>query len=316
MVIAPRVPLAEQARPPARAGRTRSTPRCGTPTRARARRAPRWRADRRLGIEAGSRPRSRFYRYRTGGMPVVVGTGGWSAEEWYPSGLAPRDRLSWYAERFEGVEVDSTFYARPGRRTVARWASITPPEFSFDIKLHRLLSRHAAPLSSLPTDLRPDVEVNERGRVVLQPEPAFNPAGHQLDELVGVVQALAPVPVAIELRHRDWLRDPDATLGWFREAGAAFVCVDAPDVDAPVVLPPFDAVARHDLAYLRAHGRNADGYLRGRTAGERCAWEESHEEPHETAGPPRRLAEEADKVRVMFANGGHAPGGGPPPRRS
>src|ERR671922_1613382 len=236
MVIAPRVPLAEQARPPARAGRTRSTPRCGTPTRARARRAPRWRADRRLGIEAGSRPRSRFYRYRTGGMPVVVGTGGWSAEEWYPSGLAPRDRLSWYAERFEGVEVDSTFYALPGRRTVARWASITPPEFSFDIKLHRLLSRHAAPLSSLPTDLRPDVEVNERGRVVLQPEleeamlrrtlevtaplheagklnsfllqltPAFNPAGHQLDELVGVVQALAPVPVAIELRHRDWLR--------------------------------------------------------------------------------------------------------------
>jgi uncharacterized protein YecE (DUF72 family) len=269
-------------------------------------------------------------------MPVVVGTGGWSAEEWYPSGLAPRDRLSWYAERFEGVEVDSTFYALPGRRTVARWASITPPEFSFDIKLHRLLSRHAAPLSSLPTDLRPDVEVNERGRVVLQPEleeamlrrtlevtaplheagklnsfllqltPAFNPAGHQLDELVGVVQALAPVPVAIELRHRDWLRDPDATLGWFRDEGAAFVCVDAPDVDAPVVLPPFDAVARHDLAYLRAHGRNAKGYLRGRTAGERFAWEYSEEELEEIADRTRRLAREAETVRLMFANGGHA----------
>jgi uncharacterized protein YecE (DUF72 family) len=99
---------------------------------------------------------------------IVVGTGGWSAEEWYPRGLPARDRLSWYAERFDGLEVDSTFYALPARRTVARWAAITPPGFTFDVKLHRLLSRHAA-LSSLPTDLRADAEVNERGRVALTP---------------------------------------------------------------------------------------------------------------------------------------------------
>jgi hypothetical protein len=43
-----------------------------------------------------------------------------------------------------------------------------------------------------------------------------------------VVQALAPVPMAIELRHRDWLNDSDATLDAFGELGAAFVCVDAP----------------------------------------------------------------------------------------
>jgi uncharacterized protein YecE (DUF72 family) len=267
---------------------------------------------------------------------IVVGTGGWSAEEWYPDGLAARDRLAWYAERFEAVEVDSTFYALPSRRTVARWAAITPSAFTFDVKLHRLLSRHAAPLSSLPRDLRDEVEVNERGRVALSPEleaamcrrtwevfeplreagklssfllqltPAFDPGGHRLDELDAVVQALAPVPVAVELRHRDWLRDPDATLGWFRDAGAAFVCVDAPVVDAPIVLPAFDAVTRDDLAYLRAHGRNADGYLRGRTAGERFAWEYSEDELGELADRVRGLAETAETVRVMFANGGDA----------
>jgi uncharacterized protein YecE (DUF72 family) len=267
---------------------------------------------------------------------IVVGTAGWSAEEWYPSGLPPRDRLSWYAERFESVEVDSTFYALPARRTVARWAAISPPSFTFDVKLHRLLSRHAAPRSSLPTDLRPQAEVNERGRVALRPEleaaicrrtlelveplteagklssfllqltPAFDPAGHRLAELEPVVQALAPVPVAVELRHRDWLSDPDATVGWFRTAGAAFVCVDAPDVGAPIVLPPFDAVSRDDLAYLRAHGRNADGYLRGRTAGERFAWEYSDDELWEIADRARRLAGAAATVRLMFGNGGHA----------
>jgi uncharacterized protein YecE (DUF72 family) len=267
---------------------------------------------------------------------IVVGTGGWSAEEWYPAGTQPRDRLSWYGERFDGVEVDSTFYAVPGRRTTARWAEITPSGFTFDVKLHRLLSRHAAPLSSLPTDLRPDAEVNERGRVTLTSEleeamcrrtwatveplresgrlsafllqltPAFNPGKHRLAELEPVVDAFAPVPVAIELRHRDWLSDPDKTLAWFRDAGAAFVCVDAPAVDAPIALPPFDAVTRGDLAYLRAHGRNADGYLRGRTAGERFAYEYPDDELSELADRARRLAESAETVRLMFANGGDA----------
>jgi uncharacterized protein YecE (DUF72 family) len=267
---------------------------------------------------------------------IVVGTGGWSAEEWYPRGLPARDRLSWYAERFDGLEVDSTFYALPARRTVARWAAITPPGFTFDVKLHRLLSRHAAPLSSLPTDLRADAEVNQRGRVAPTPEleaeicartfqvfgplrdadklssfllqltPAFNPGGHRLDKLGPVVHALAPVPVAVELRHRDWLARPDATLEWFKAAGAAFVCVDLPAVDAPIVLPPFDAVTRDDLAYLRAHGRNAEGYLRGRTAGERFAYEYPDAELHALADRARGLAEAAATVRFMFANGGHA----------
>jgi len=120
------------------------------------------------------------------------------------------------------------------------------------------------------------------------------------------VQALAPVPVAIELRHRAWLNDADATTGWFTAAGAAFVCVDAPTTDAPVVLPPYDAVTRSDLAYLRAHGRDAEAYLKGRTAGERFTYEYSEEELAELAGRARRLAEEAANVRVMFANGGHA----------
>jgi uncharacterized protein YecE (DUF72 family) len=267
---------------------------------------------------------------------IVVGTAGWSAEEWYRQGLPARDRLAEHAERFEGVEVDSTFYALPARRTVARWASITPPAFTFDVKLHRLLSRHAAPLSSLPTDLREDAELNERGRVTLTAEledvvcrrtletvaplheagklsafllqltPAFEPGSHALDELDGVVQALAPVPVAIELRHRAWLDDADATTAWFKAAGAAFVCVDAPATDAPIVLPPYDAVTRSDLAYLRAHGRNAEGYLKGRTAGERFTYEYTEDELAELADRARRLADEAATVRVMFANGGHA----------
>src|SRR3954454_17858625 len=105
---------------------------------------------------------------------ILVGTSSWAdpgfVEDWYPKGLAARDRLQWYAERFEYVEVNSSFYAIPAEKTVARWAEITPGEFTFDVKLHRLLSRHSAGLDSLPPDLRDGATTNQRGRVVLTPE--------------------------------------------------------------------------------------------------------------------------------------------------
>src|SRR5215211_6806811 len=118
---------------------------------------------------------------------ILVGTSSWAdpgfVEEWYPPGLPARERLPWYAERFEGVEVNSTFYAVPGRETVARWVEATPDGFTFDVKLHRLLSRHAADLDSLPKDLRDGVQVNPRGRVVLTPGLEHAVAERILEEL-------------------------------------------------------------------------------------------------------------------------------------
>ena len=53
------------------------------------------------------------------------------------------DRLSWYAQQFEIVEVNSTFCAAPNLRMVERWCRGTPAEFTFDVKLHQFLSRHS-----------------------------------------------------------------------------------------------------------------------------------------------------------------------------
>src|ERR671930_1192974 len=105
---------------------------------------------------------------------IVIGTSSWAdpgfVERWYPPGMAPRDRLAWYAERFEAVEVNSSFYAVPDIVTVRRWMEVTPPGFTFDVKLHRLLSRHAASLDSLPPELREGASISGRSRVTLSPE--------------------------------------------------------------------------------------------------------------------------------------------------
>jgi uncharacterized protein YecE (DUF72 family) len=269
---------------------------------------------------------------------IVVGTSSWAdpgfVQEWYPQGMEARDRLPWYAERFEYVELNSSFYAIPDRSTVARWAEVTPEGFTFDVKVHRALSRHAATLDSLPPDMRDDVEASERGRVRLTPEletalakrlveeveplresgklgaflvqltPAFAPGRHRLDELDGLIEALAPHPVAVELRHRGWVRDKrvEETLGWFSDRGVAFVSVDAPPGDHVPIMPSLDAVTRDDLAYLRLHGRNTDGYLSGKSVAERFGWRYADEELEEVAGRTRALAEQAAEVHVAFNN--------------
>jgi uncharacterized protein YecE (DUF72 family) len=269
---------------------------------------------------------------------IVVGTSSWAdpgfVEEWYPRGLPARDRLAWYAERFDAVEVNATFYAVPDVATVTRWVEQTHEGFTFDVKLHKLLSRHSAPLDSLPGALREQATVNERGRVqlsdeleaamidatleavepleragrlatlLLQLSPAFAPRKHELGELAPLLERFAPRPVAIELRHRGWvdrerLKD---TLEWFEDHDAAFVCVDAPQGRAPTMMPPIDAVTNDDVAYLRAHGRNVEGYMRGRSVAERFAWDYTDDELAELRGRAEGLAEEAGSVRMMFNN--------------
>jgi uncharacterized protein YecE (DUF72 family) len=269
---------------------------------------------------------------------IIVGTSSWAdpgfIEEWYPPGLPARERLAWYAQLFEGVEVNATAYAIPAVSTVERWVEETPPGFTFDVKLHRLLSRHAVEPSSLPPDVRTGIELTPRGRVVLsrqletaiaerslealsplvhagklstlllQLSPAFKPRGHALDELAGLIDDLAPYPVAIEFRHKGWVdeRRLPQTLSWLESRDAIFVGVDAPQGRSPTMMPPIDAVTHPRIAYLRAHGRNVEGYQRGRTVAERFAWKYSDDELLEIAGRAQRLAQDVPFVRVMLNN--------------
>jgi uncharacterized protein YecE (DUF72 family) len=269
---------------------------------------------------------------------IIVGTSSWAdpgfVKEWYPPGMPAGERLPWYAQRFEGVELNSSFYAVPERTTVSRWCEVTPDGFVFDIKLHRLLSRHSAGLDSLPPDLRERARTTARGRVELTPQlesalvrevlhavapleragklgalllqltPAFSPKRNSLEELDLLVEAVRPRRLAVELRNRRWVEDERIaeTLAWYSERGVAFVSVDAPAGDETPLMPPVDAVTRDDIAYMRIHGRNLDGYMHGQSVAERFGWIYGEEELREIEGRVRGLAEEAAEVHVFFNN--------------
>jgi uncharacterized protein YecE (DUF72 family) len=270
-------------------------------------------------------------------VAIVVGTSSWSdpgfVELWYPKGLVAKDRLDFYAERFDAVELNSSFYAIPAAKTVEGWAKRTPAGFQFDVKLHKLLSHHSAQLKELPPDLR-EAETTDRGRVVLDPAlldemvrrtaeamkplvdagkltsyllqltPAFDPRENDLDELAPVIDGLAPTPVAVEFRRRSWASPKrfEQVLDWLSAHGAVFVCVDTPPGDHVPIFPPIDAVTRDTLAYMRAHGRNTEGYLHGRSVAERFDYDYSKRELEEIAERATLLDSEAEQVHVMFNN--------------
>jgi uncharacterized protein YecE (DUF72 family) len=109
---------------------------------------------------------------------ILIGTASWAdpgfVKDWYPKGLPAEERLSYYADHFPLVEVNTTFYAVPRKESVEEWVAQTPAHFVFDVKLHKLLSRHSTAPTMLPKGLRASVEMRGK-RVVLTP---------QLDEAV------------------------------------------------------------------------------------------------------------------------------------
>ena len=100
---------------------------------------------------------------------IRVGTCSWADEaltkHWYPKGVPAGARLAWYAEHFDTVEVDSTYYRLPAEEMVQRWAERTPDGFVMHVKAFGVMTRHPVKIEQLPPDLRDEAPQDERGRV-------------------------------------------------------------------------------------------------------------------------------------------------------
>ena len=273
------------------------------------------------------------------GARVLVGTASWSdpgfVARWYPKGMPAHERLAWYAQHFDMVEVNSTFYAVPDARTVQRWCATTPAPFIFDVKLHQLFSFHAPPVKLLPRALQREARTDEKGRVqvtddlrehlldrflepvellrsagklgalLLQLSPAFSPRRHELSELEPLLVRLRDYPVAIEFRNRPWVTGEQlaATTNFLRRHGASFVNVDTPAAEHFTIMPAdLDEVTNPEIAYLRLHGRDAKAFTTGKTVAVRFHYDYSDAEIEEVAGRSKKLAGQAGRVHVVFNN--------------
>jgi uncharacterized protein YecE (DUF72 family) len=270
---------------------------------------------------------------------ILIGTASWSdpgfVEHWYPPKMKAGDRLTWYAQHFEMVEVNSTFYSVPEPRTVERWCAATPPKFIFDVKLHQLFSFHSTPAKLLPPELQRVAEIDDKGRVkqtpqlrdkllriftatmrilerdkklgalLLQLSPSFSPARHDLAELSPLMEQLGDFRIAVELRNRNWVvgNQLSPMLNSMRKWNAIFVNVDAPVADHFTIMPmDLNEVTNPAVSYLRLHGRDAKAYTTGKTVAARFNYDYNDAEIEEVAERGKTLARETEETHVVFNN--------------
>ncbi|MCD6518478.1 MAG: DUF72 domain-containing protein [Anaerolineae bacterium] len=235
---------------------------------------------------------------------IHIGTSGFSYKDWegpfYPQGLPDGDKLAFYAQEFDTVEVNFSFYRVPTPGTLVRMARKTPPGFVFTIKAHQEMTHKREDNAQVFEDFRRALEPwlleGRLGCVLAQFPSSFHNVPLNREYLRLFRRRLPDLPLVVEFRHREWVTEE--TFGLLRELGVGFCCVDQPRFRS--LVPPI-AVATADIAYVRFHGRNAQKWWRHNEAWERYDYTYSEEELRPWVPKIRHLDEQARETFV-FAN--------------
>jgi uncharacterized protein YecE (DUF72 family) len=275
---------------------------------------------------------------------IRIGTCSWADESlskyFYPPHVkGAEERLRYYAERFDTVEANSTYYRLPDRELVQKWADRTPDGFVMHVKAFGVMTRHPVKVDQLPTDLRDDAPLDERGRVdrpprefraeifrrfhealeplretrklggiLMQFPPYVVPRPAAFDYLEWAQEQLGGDEMLVEFRHASWLDDEHRSeaLGFLESHHMTDVIVDAPHTGGRNVLPTV-VTTTTPTAYVRFHGRNAETWnKRVRSAAERFDYLYSEDELREWVEPLSELAGRAEVVYAMFNNNGRS----------
>jgi uncharacterized protein YecE (DUF72 family) len=282
------------------------------------------------------------------GARILIGVASWTDPTmtapgvFYPERVSsPEARLRYYASRFPLVEVDSTYYAIPARRTAELWVERTPDGFTFDVKAHALMTGQPSEVARLPKELRQALpgELAKKTRIYASELPdelrdavwttfltALQPlrdAGRmgslllQYPRWVGPSRANAALideararlasggwRAAVEFRNRRWFdeRTKPRTLDLLRRNGLSYVAVDAPPGFESSV-PPVPEVTARPLSIVRFHGRNTDTWeAKVERPSERFRYLYDDKQLREWLPMISAISEQTEEVHLVFNN--------------
>ena len=187
-----------------------------------------------------------------------IGTVGFGYEQWlgvfYPPSLKTSQYLSYYAQFYDAVEIDSTFYGTPPATRVQRWGLAVPETFRFAFKTPRFIThdlrlKHTA-VDDMHTFLQTLTPLGQKlGAVLIQLPPDFTTAEtHELGTFLDALPT-SQIRFAVEFRHLSW--EARATADLLRARHVCWVAAD-------YVVMPHEIHPTADFLYLRllgAHGR-------------------------------------------------------------
>jgi uncharacterized protein YecE (DUF72 family) len=193
---------------------------------------------------------------------IRLGTSAFTAAGWpgtfYPEGTKPTDYLSYYSQRFDTVEIDSTFYRTPSVSTVRGWYAKTPKEFLFAAKVVQTIT-HEKVLVDCEDDLKKYIAVmdilGEKLGPLLFQFPYFNRKAFATgaDFLARLVPFLKKLPrdyrFVVEIRNKNWL--VPALTDALAARGMALALIDHPWMPRPQQLMERIDPITADFTYIR-----------------------------------------------------------------
>jgi uncharacterized protein YecE (DUF72 family) len=187
-----------------------------------------------------------------------VGCSGWSYTTWrpkfYPEGLKSKDFLSFYARKFETIEINYTFNHLPTEKNVAEWTAATSGDFVFGLKASQQITHRKQlrePAETLPPFFERARLLGPRlGPILFQTPPWVR----RDDDRLAMFLAALPrdVRCVLEVRDASWYADPVYDL--LRTANVALVHAEGEKAPSPV--ETLDRTA--DFTYVRLRAR--EGY--------------------------------------------------------
>src|ERR671924_1758246 len=281
-----------------------------------------------------------------GGGTIRIGTASWTdptmtaAGVFYPEGAdTAEERLNYYASRFPLVEVDATYYSLPARRTSELWVQRTPPDFTFDIKVHALMTGQPTETKRLPKDLREALPVEtaaksriyakdlpeelkdevwawfadgleplqdsgQLGSILLQYPRWFFTSSENRDTILDATERLGDVRKAVEFRNGTWFNEKNVerTLRFLEDHSIPLVMVDGPQ-GFKSSIPPIAATTSPELAVVRFHGRRAETWeAKGIPTVERFRYLYERDELEDWVPRIREAARQAKDTHVLMNN--------------
>jgi uncharacterized protein YecE (DUF72 family) len=183
---------------------------------------------------------------------IYIGTCGWSYDHWkddFYKGIAKKNWLQFYAEKFSTVEINSTFYRLQHRKTFRHWHEETPENFRFSIKANRYLTHNKKlnnPIPSIELECEHAHALRSKlAAVVWQLPSNFHKDSKKLHEFTQALQYWPDTRHVIEFRNASWF-DQDISQCLY-DSNVAVCISDARD------WPMWDIVTT-DLVYVRLHG--------------------------------------------------------------
>ena len=250
---------------------------------------------------------------------LLIGTSGFKFDDWkgtfYPTDLKPSNWLNYYAERFNCLEVNASYYRLIHPATFYQMAKKAPEGFEFTVKAYRSLTHEPArgaglrpgigaesesDFETFVESLKPLLEAGKFGCVLAQFPSSFRNTAESrayLAELQDKFRGFE-LPLVVEFRNREWIAE--SVFEFMREHQVGFCAVDEPQFKT--LMPPI-AMATSDIGYVRFHGRNYEKWWKGGESGkERYDYLYSQEELQEWVPKIQQIAESSDKVYVFMNN--------------